>query len=221
MNRGKNFAGKIIPWRGGPPTRGGFGRGHIPGRGRSQGFNNGGNNGDEYNRVECQLCGKKWHIVLKCFKHFNRAYTGEEKSASTATTYYDVDTNWYGDSCATDHITMVLEKLTVCDKYLSNDQIHIASGSGMRITQVGRSVIHTPNRHLFLYNVLYVLEANKNLVSVHYFTCDNHVYLELHPWHFLIKGQTTRRILHHDKVEGGLYLLKSSEKQVLAVTKPS
>jgi hypothetical protein len=91
----------------------------------------------------------------------------------------------------------------------------------MRITQVGKSVIHTLHRDLSLDNVLYFPKANKNLVPVHRFTHDNRVYLELHPWHFLIKDRATRKILDHVKVEGGLYPLKPSEKQVLAVTKPS
>jgi hypothetical protein len=57
---------------------------------------------------------------------------------------------------------------------------------------------------------------------VHRFTCDNHVFLELHPWHFLIKDRATKMVLHHDKVEKGLYPLKSTlEKQVFAATKPS
>jgi hypothetical protein len=200
MNRGKSFMASIIPW----PM--------LP-----QGAvvvllvvvlvtvvvlvaARGSNNGGEYNRMEYQLCGENGH---------------------TATGSYDVDTTWYVNSGATDHITGELEKLTARGKYFGNDQIHTTSGLGMRITQVGKSVIHIPHQDISLDNVLYVLEANKNLVSVHRFTHDNHVYLELHPWHFLIKDRATMRILHHGKVEGGLYPLKSSERQVLAVTKPS
>jgi hypothetical protein len=156
---------------------------------------------------------------MKCFKRFDCSYTGEEKLASAAS--YDVDTNWYANSGATDHITSDLEKLSVQDKYLGNDQIHTASGSGMEIDQIGHSIIHTPNHNLALNNVLYVPQASKNLVSIHHFTRDNHVFLELHPWHFLIKDWTSRRVLHHGKVEMGLYPLKSVEKQVLAATKPS
>jgi hypothetical protein len=100
-----------------------------------------------------------------------------------------------------------LEKLTTHDNYIGNDQIDPASGSSVRITQVGRSAIHTPTRELSLCNVLYVPKASKNLVSVHHFTHDNHVFLELHPCHFLIKDRATRRV-HHYKVEGGLYSLK-------------
>jgi hypothetical protein len=48
-----------------------------------------------------------------------------------------VDTNWYTDTGATDHITGELEKLTVRDKYHDTDQVHTASGVGMRINQIG------------------------------------------------------------------------------------
>jgi hypothetical protein len=45
------------------------------------------NNRDDYSRVECQLCGKKGHTVMKCFKRFDQNYTGEEKSTAAATSY--------------------------------------------------------------------------------------------------------------------------------------
>jgi hypothetical protein len=98
-----------------------------------------------------------------------------------------VDTYWYVDSGATDHITRDLEKLAAQDKYLDNDQVHPASGTGMTIAQVGHSVIHTPSCDISLNNILYVPEANKSLVSIHRFTHDNQVFHELYPWHFLIK----------------------------------
>jgi hypothetical protein len=99
--------------------------------------------------------------------------------------------------------------------------VHTASGSGMKIDQVGNLVIHTPSCDIYLNNVLYVPEASKNLVSIHRFTYDNQVFLELHLWYFLIKDRTSRKVLHQGKVEKGLYPLKPLEKQVFGVTKPS
>jgi hypothetical protein len=158
--------------------------------------------------------------VLKCFKRFDRNFTGEEKNTYTANAY-DVDTSWYVDLGVMNHITGDLEKLTTQDKYLGNDQVHTKSGPGMKIDQVGHSVIHTPSRDLSLNNILYVSEANKNLVSIHHFTLDNHVFMELHPWHFFIKDQASRRVLHHDMVKKGMYSLKSLGQEVFATTKPS
>jgi hypothetical protein len=76
------------------------GRGRDSGRGRGgrtggrQGGGRGGHNGD---RPTCQLCGKEGHTVLRCYKRFDASFTGvpDNKYASSATTNYDVDSNWY------------------------------------------------------------------------------------------------------------------------------
>jgi hypothetical protein len=200
--------------RGGLPARG------DPNRGWERGHERGSYNKEDYNRVECQLCGKKGHTMMKCFKRFDQNYTGEEKSA-VATTSYDIDNSWYADSGITDHITGDLEKLSTRDKYLGNDQVHTANGSGLKIDQVDHYVIHAPTHYLSLNNVLYVPDSSINLVSVHCFTLDNNIFLELHPWYFFIKDRASRRVLHHCKIERGLYPLKSLQKQVCAITKPS
>jgi hypothetical protein len=70
---------------------GGFGQGPPTGRGRGHGRNYNSNGGE---RPECQLCGRKGHTVLKCYKRFDRNYTGEDKSVSLAVaSSYEVDTN--------------------------------------------------------------------------------------------------------------------------------
>lgn len=56
------------------------------------------------------------------------------RSASAATRGYIVNTNWYMDTRATDHITSELEMLTIREKYKGNDQIYTESGSGMNIS---------------------------------------------------------------------------------------
>ena len=84
--------------------------------------------------IVCQLCGKEGHTVLRCCKRFDASFTGPpQKSTSWATSSYGVDTNWYKDSDATDHITGELEKLTVRDKYDGGEQVHAANGTGMEI----------------------------------------------------------------------------------------
>jgi histone deacetylase 1/2 len=135
---------------------------------------------------------------------------------------YGVDTNWYTDTGATDHIIGELEKLTVRDKYTGNDQVHTVSGAGMEIDQIGQSLVHTPTRPLHLNYVLYVPKANKNLVSVHRLTSDNHAFLEFHPNHFFVKDQATKKVLLRGECKGGLYPLKSlPNKHAFAAIKPS
>jgi hypothetical protein len=140
---------------------------------------------------------------------------------------YGYDTNWYANSGATDHITAELEKLTVRDKYKGSDQVHTASGSGMKISNIGHAILHTPSKNLQLQNILHVPSANKSLVSVHRLTSDNNTFIEFHPHYFLIKDQVTKRTLHHGKCEGVLYPLRPQEsgaqrhKQACRVSRPS
>lgn len=204
-NSGNSSASLAARGRGGA---GGRGRGRAPtsrGRGRNGGRFHGGNgdrpawNGD---RPTCQLCGKEGHAAVTCRKRFDASFHGpstEGKIVSAATTSYGVDTNWYIDTGATDHITSDLDKLTIRDKYTGHDQVHAASGAGMKINQVGHSIVSTPKRNLHLKNILYVPQANKSLVSVHKLASDNRAFLEFHPDHFLIKEQETKRTLLRGK----------------------
>ena len=140
---------------------GGFNRGGG-GRGRGRGRNHGNNNNSgrprqNYNgdKPICQLCGKEEHTGLRCFKRFDASFTGPpEQSRSASSASYGIDTNWYTDTGATDHITGELEKLTMRDKYHGNDKVHAANGTGIRINQIGQSFVRTPNQNLILNNVL-------------------------------------------------------------------
>jgi hypothetical protein len=100
--------------------------------------------------VVCQLCDHEGHTIQTLYKHFDRSFTGfqENKSALSTTVSYGVDTNWYTNTGATDHITGELEKLTMRDKYNGNDQVHTASGASMEIDQIGHSFVRTPTHPL-------------------------------------------------------------------------
>jgi hypothetical protein len=188
--------------------RDGFSRGHG-GHGPGGGFTPGGRGcGDQSYKPKnkfplCQLCGRTNHTVFKCYKRFDPTYMGEEKSANAARSY-EVDSNWYADSGATDHITGELDKLVVKDTYNGNDQIYTASGSGMHI---GQAIIRTHYRDLTLNHVLHVPKASKNLSSVHRIASDNNVFFELYPNFFLIKDWESRKTLLQGKSKGGLYPL--------------
>jgi hypothetical protein len=123
---------------------------------------------------------------------------------------YGVDTNWYQDSGATHHITGELNNLTLRDAYKGYDKVNTANGQGMSFSHVGHSVIRNPSKKIELCNVLHVPNTSKNLLSVHRFTYDNHVFIEFHPFLFLIKDQGTLRIIHRGRCVGVLYPLISS-----------
>jgi hypothetical protein len=121
-----------------------------------------------------------------------------------------VDTNWYADTGATDHITSELEKLQVRDKYNGGDQIHTASGTGMDISHIGHTTVHTPVRDIHLKNILHIPQAQKNLISVHRLASDNFAFLEFHPNFFVIKDQATRNTILKGRCHKGLYPLPAA-----------
>lgn len=111
----------------------------------------------------CQICEKPNHTAIECWYRFEDDYQPEERVASTAVTSYGIDTNWYTDTGATDHVTGELEKLTTREKYHGRDQVHTTNGAGMKISHIGNAIVHTPTHDLKHYNVLHVPSACKTL----------------------------------------------------------
>jgi hypothetical protein len=176
--RGRNMRGRGQS-RGGGYTSGGRsnsgGRGSSGGNfqrqgaGRGGGYNNSNRNYNNNPRAAsdgellCQVCFKKRHTAAECWHRFDEDYVPDQKLVAAATNSYGVDTNWYMDTGATDNITSELEKLTVKNKYHGSDQIHTANGTGMDISHIGHTTVHTPSRDIHLNNVLYVPQAKKIL----------------------------------------------------------
>jgi hypothetical protein len=117
------------------------------------------------------------------------------------------DPNWYLDSGATDHITGELEKLTMLERYKDNHLVWAANGASMDINHIGKSIIPTTSHPLDLNHVLHVPRVHKHLVSIHHFNLDNHTFIELHSYFFLIKDQIMKRVLLCGPSRGGLYPL--------------
>ena len=105
------------------------------------------------------------------------------------------------------------------------DQIHTASGEGMRINHIGHSIFSTPSHNIHLKKILHVPSAAKSLLSVNRIALHNHVFLEFHPYFFLIKDQETKKILYRGRCVRGLYPLipvrRRLNKQVYDVIKLS
>jgi hypothetical protein len=95
----------------------------------------------------------------------------------------------------------------------------------MNISHIGNSILRTPHGSFDLKNILHVPSASKNLLSVHRFTLDNHVFIEFHPFFFLIKDQATRRVLFRGPCWGGLYplvpMFHETAKHAFISIKPS
>jgi hypothetical protein len=200
--------------------------GHSNG-GRGAGNHDGAPEQGGRRKVPCQICKRTNHEAPDCWYRYDDEDEYQHKTTGVTATGYGVDTNWYADSGASDHITSELEKMNVRDKYGGQDQVHTASRAGMTIGNIGHSVLHTPNKNLHLRNILHVPSANKSLLSVHRLASDNNAFFEFHPTFFLIKDRATKQILHQGRCERGLYPLAShplgpsSSKQAYGVNKPS
>jgi histone deacetylase 1/2 len=220
-----NFTRRNNPGHGGGQGGGQGGQsGHPPGgrgngdggRGRGQGRGIGGRgqtnqacgNGNGAPRPVCQICNKIGHIALRCYSRFDHAYGGDDEHYSAnhaASTSYQVDPNWYTDSGATDHITGNLDRLHMREAYHGNDRVQVGNGAGLRISHTGYSTINTAAKSHVLKNVLHVPNISKNLLSVHKLARDNGVFLDFHPYYFLIKDLVSRKTLLHGRCRGGLY----------------
>ena len=182
-----------------------------------------------YVDITCQICKIHGHPATDCWWRYQKDGSdsdGEQDDKAAHMASYGVDTNWYPDSRATDHITGELHKLTTQEKYEGRERVHTADGKGMVIKHIGHSTLCTPHASLHLKNILHVPSASKNLLSVHKLTHDNDVFLEFHPFFFLIKDQATRRTLFKGPCHGGLYPLVpfstgSSSKHAFLTIKPS
>jgi hypothetical protein len=135
--------------------------------------------------------------VAWCWHHFDENYVLEECHVNATITMnaYNVDTNWYTDTGATDHTTSDLNKLTMREKYHGNDQIHTTPSSGMEIKYVGHATVPTQLCSLHLNNVLHVPKATKNLGSIYRLAKDKYTFIEFHPVFFLIKDQAARKTI--------------------------
>jgi hypothetical protein len=140
--------------------------------------------------TDCQIWKKHGHPARECWWRYSddkKDKDDGEKGAHLAS--YGVDTNWYTDTGATDHITSELSKLLIANKYHGQDRVRTIEGTGMNISHIGNSILRTRHGSFDLKNILHVPSASKNLLSVHHFTLDNHVFIEFHLFLFLIKDK--------------------------------
>lgn len=192
-------------------------QGSHHGRGRSGcGAPSRGGGRGSTSRPTFQICEKEGHTARCCWYRMDETYQDDNPSANlAATSNYKVDTNWFSDTGATDHITSDLDRLAIRERYNGGDQVQVGNGAGLNISHTGHSSIDTVDRPLVLRNILHVPAITKHLLSVHKFTLDNKVFFEFHLWHFLVKDHLTWKTLLARQCKGGLYHLKPSDAAAL------
>ncbi|KAK1666543.1 hypothetical protein QYE76_054702 [Lolium multiflorum] len=93
----------------------------------------------------CQLCGVDNHIASRCHRRFKQDFLGignngkgNDKQAAAAVTSqdhgytpsYPIDSSWYMDTGATNHLTSEMSKLSTQEPYRGHDQVRTANGAG-------------------------------------------------------------------------------------------
>lgn len=115
---------------------------------------------------------------------------------------------WYPDSGASSHITAASDNMQQPRLFLGNECILTANGSPLPIFGCGQSVVHSlTNKSFILCDLLHVLAASRNLLSIHRFCCDNNVILVFDSQRVQVKDLVTEDMLMEGRTNGSLYEL--------------
>ena len=165
--------------------------GHSSGRGRGRGSQSFFQHSS--NRPVCQICNRVSHVASKCYNRFDHSYQCEpiNPAAFLTTQNSQPDLNWYPNTGSTNHLTNDLSNLKMRAKeYHGTDQIKVGNGQGLDILHTGLAQLPTFHRNFSLPNLLHVPRIEKNLISVNQFTHDNQVFIEFHPYFFVLRTYT-------------------------------
>ena len=88
-----------------------------------------------------------------------------------------IDSSWYADSGAINHVTTKMNNLSLKKPYEGQEKLMIGNGKSLDITHIGHSYFPIPYaKSLHLKNILRVPKITKNLVSISKLTVDNHIH---------------------------------------------
>ena len=145
--------------------------------------------------------------------HTTKSYPqlhSQNASINYATTSTGKDKNWLLDSAASHNITSDLSNLSIHSEYDGTDEVILGDGSGLAMSHIGSLALLFPHRTFTLRDTLCVPNLCRNLISVHHLTKQNNVFVEFHPFHFLMKDKITRAILLRGACNNGIYTLPTS-----------
>ena len=145
------------------------------------------------------------HIVKSCPQ-----FHCHNVSINCATTSNGRDKNWLLDSAASHNITGDLSNLSIHSKYDGTDEVILGDGSGLAVSHIGSLALHSPHRTFTLRDTLCVPNLCKNLISVHHLTKQNNVFVEFHPFYFLVKDKISGAILLKGACNNGIYTFLES-----------
>ncbi|KAM2815129.1 hypothetical protein PS2_041868 [Malus domestica] len=172
-------------------------------------------------RIQCQICRRHDHSAIDCFNRLNMAYEGRVPAPrlqayaavapSPASACPSGIQNWLVDSGANAHITNDLNQVSNPRPYNGTDNVNgVVDGSGLHISHVDTSFIHTPNHSFTLPNTLHCPNASTNVISINQFTKDNHCSLTLYPNSYRVQDLQTGKMLLQGRSKNGFYPFSSS-----------
>jgi hypothetical protein len=184
-------------------------------------------------RLTYQICGNRSHTAANCRRRYQ--WTNNPGNTTRLSIAYAPPTenmvaaaavsqpSWFPDTATNYHIQPDTQHLIAVNEYSSPEQLIVGNGIGLHITHIGTGNLSTPNASLLLQNVLCVPAIQKHLLFVQKFTTDNSVFFEFWPNYFLVKDQSTKRILMHSPSEGGVYKCRSytPTANIASTTTPS
>jgi hypothetical protein len=111
-------------------------------------------------RPPCQICGKLSHQALNCFHRMDHVFQGHHPPAQlfamVATSNQTADNSpWYADNATNQHITAILENLSLQQPYSGSDDVVVGNGTGLSIQNTGSMSFHTPKSSFHLSQVLH------------------------------------------------------------------
>ena len=145
------------------------------------------------------------HIAKSCPQvHYQNV------SINCATASNGRDKNWLLDSAASHNITCDLSNLSIHSECDGTDEVILGDGSGLAVSHIGSLALHSPHRTFTLRDTLCVPNLCKNLISVHHLTKQNNIFVEFHPFYFLVKAKISGAILLKGACNNGIYTFSES-----------
>lgn len=156
-------------------------------------------------KVTCQYYDKPDHSTKTCFKikHKQTQYSPLAHHVSI-----DKRTHPCLQTSATHYVTSNLQNLNIHTAYDSTDELFIGDGIGFPITHTGFTFLNSPFTSFHLNNMLCILKADMNLISVSHLCDNNSISIEF--FHsFLIKDLHSGKPLAQGQNNHGVYELQN------------
>lgn len=147
-------------------------------------------------QIICQLCDKVVHSAKSC------CVVSSDKSINYATINGSNNKKWLMTQLL---LTSDHANLSVYSEYDGTDKIIIGDGSSFQVTHIGSMTFSSFLKLFKLHNIFCVPNIHQNLIYVHNFTCFNNVFIDFHPFFFLVKNQSKGATLFRDKCRNGIY----------------